>query len=324
MIGPEPVNWAIAAMLLVVAGLTARDRGNPRRHTSAAFWGLAGAGFVYASWVTAGAAPAWPLGLVVLTVVVLGSSARTLRPGTVTSTGDAAREESATRLGHRLFLPALCVPVITLVVTLAGPAVTVGGRPLVAEGSASLLGLALGAVVATVVGYLLLGAHPIGAPFQEGRRLLDLMGSMALLPLVLAVVGVLFTRAGLGDAVGQVLQAVLPDGRLVAVAAYCLTMALLTLLVGNAFAAFPIVTAALGWPLLVEIHQADPAVVFSIGMLAGFCGTLVSPMAANFTLVPAALLEMRDRYGVIRTHAPTAAIMLVANVVIMYIFAFQR
>ena len=37
----------------------------------------------------------------------------------------------------------------------------------------------------------------------------------------------------------------------------------------------------------------------AIGMLAGFCGTLMTPMAANFNIVPAALLELKDQ---IRRH----------------------
>ena len=46
----------------------------------------------------------------------------------------------------------------------------------------------------------------------------------------------------------------------------------------------------------------NPAIVCAIGMLSGFCGTLMTPMAANFNIVPAALLELPDRNGVIRAQ----------------------
>ena len=59
-------------------------------------------------------------------------------------------------------------------------------------------------------------------------------------------------------------------------------------------------------------------------MLSGFCGTLVTPMAANFNVVPAALLELPDRNGVIRVQAPTALIFLLGNIVLMYLLAFPR
>ena len=61
-----------------------------------------------------------------------------------------------------------------------------------------------------------------------------------------------------------------------------------------------------GEPVVVLSHAAwmrhfggDPAVIGAVGMLAGFCGTLMTPMAANFNIVPAALLELKDRNGVI-------------------------
>ena len=74
--------------------------------------------------------------------------------------------------------------------------------------------------------------------------------------------------------------------------AYGLGMVLFTVIMGNAFAAFPVMTAGIGLPLLIQQHGADPAILGSIGMLTGYCGTLMTPMAANFNLVPAALLEL--------------------------------
>ena len=42
-------------------------------------------------------------------------------------------------------------------------------------------------------------------------------------------------------------------------------------------------------------------------MLSGYCGTLMTPMAAELHLVPAALLELKDPDGVIRVQAPPGA-----------------
>jgi uncharacterized membrane protein len=92
---------------------------------------------------------------------------------------------------------------------------------------------------------------------------------------------------------------------------------------GNAFAAFPVMTAGIGLPLLVVRHGADPAALGAIGMLTGYCGTLLTPMAANFNIVPAVLLELRDDYGVIRAQWPTALALIVANIVLMGVFVFR-
>ena len=99
-------------------------------------------------------------------------------------------------------------------------------------------------------------------------------------------------------------------------------MALFTMVMGNAFAAFPVMAAAIGIPLLVRHYGGDPAVVAAIGMLSGFCGTLMTPMAANFNLVPAALLDLKDQYGVIRAQVATALPLLFVNLALIYWLAF--
>jgi uncharacterized membrane protein len=76
-------------------------------------------------------------------------------------------------------------------------------------------------------------------------------------------------------------------------------------------------------PLLIGRYGGDPAVVGAVGMLAGFCGTLMTPMAANFNIVPAALLELKNQYGVIKAQIPTAIPLLIANVLILYFAGFH-
>jgi uncharacterized membrane protein len=58
-------------------------------------------------------------------------------------------------------------------------------------------------------------------------------------------------------------------------------------------------------------------------MLAGYCGTLMTPMAANFNIVPAALLELKNEYGVVRVQIATAIPLLIANIVILYVAGFR-
>ena len=112
------------------------------------------------------------------------------------------------------------------------------------------------------------------------------------------------------------------DSRFAAVAAYTVGMALFTIVMGNAFAAFPVMTAAIGLPLIVHKFGGDPAVMGAIGMLSGFCGTLLTPMAANFNIVPAVLLDLRDRHGVIRAQVATALPLLAVNILLILWLAF--
>jgi uncharacterized membrane protein len=322
----EWLYWAVALVFLAVAVLVVRDRENPRRLGSAAFWGLLGIAFGYGTVVEGESGPAWPLGIAVIVLAVLAGLGLPVRGGERTSTPEQ-RQSFAERFGFRLFVPALVIPAVAVVFGAVLVDVQVGGEPLLETGFATIIGLGVAAFVAVVVALLLLRPRedpptPVTA-LHEGRRLLEHIGWAAVLPQMLATLGLLFTASGVGTAVGRLTNNVLPKGSLVAaVVLYCVGMALFTVIMGNAFAAFPVMTAAVGWPLLVQQFQGNPPTVFAVGMLAGFCGTLCTPMAANFNLVPAALLEMRDTYGPIKAQIPTALPLLLANIVIMYVFAF--
>jgi uncharacterized membrane protein len=99
--------------------------------------------------------------------------------------------------------------------------------------------------------------------------------------------------------------------------AYCGGMVVFTAMMGNAFAAFPIMTLGVGLPFIVQAHGGNPAIMGALGMLSGYCGTLVTPMAANFNVVPVRLLELRSDWAVIRAQAPFAAAIWIFNVVVM-------
>jgi uncharacterized membrane protein len=207
------------------------------------------------------------------------------------------------------------------------PQLQTGPSPLLDPASKTLpalLSLALGVGLALAVALPWLKASPL-APVQETRRLLDSVGWAAILPQMLAALGAVFALSGVGDAVSRLAESVIPvNDPLAVVIAYTCGMALLTMVMGNAFAAFPVMTAGIGVPLIVRKFGGDPAVLGAVGMLSGFCGTLCTPMAANFNLVPPALLQLKDRYAVIKAQLPTAALLLAANTVLMYLLVFHH
>ena len=108
-----------------------------------------------------------------------------------------------------------------------------------------------------------------------------------------------------------------------AVAAYCVGMALFTMCMGNAFAAFAVITGGIGLPLVVQQHHGNPAIMAAIGMLSGYCGTLMTPMAANFNMVPAILLDLTDRNAVIKAQVPIGLAVLAANIVLMWALVYR-
>ena len=320
MITLDQVYLLVGLMFLAFAILTLRDASHPTRIRSALFWGLLAGSMLFGSYLGG-----LGNGLLVVALVALGGLSKlgVGKPGTTTPD---QRRESASRRGNALFLPALIVPVVAVGGTLAAKH-TGWGEALFSSTQTTLIALALGCLIALGAAMAWL-RQPATAPLHEGRRLIDSIGWAVLLPQMLAALGAIFLASNVGGVVGEVVtQAVPMSSSLVAVVAYCLGMALFTVIMGNAFAAFPVMTAAIGLPFVVGQFGGDPAIVCAIGMLAGFCGTLLTPMAANFNVVPANLLELPDRNaalnGVIRAQAPTALILLGVNIALMYFLAFR-
>jgi uncharacterized membrane protein len=317
MIGAEWIYWLCGGFFFFTGVEIALDKKHHKRWTNAAFWCLLGA-----SLCAGNAIPSWALGIAVIAMALIAGFGLTGR-GDVRTTTDAERTESAARKGNWLFVPALTIPLVTVFVSVVVGHITIDNKPLLAQGSQTLIGLGVATIAALVVGWIVLRPRNPAVAFTEGRRLLESIGWAALLTQMLATLGLLFTQAGVGTQVGIVAQHLVPEhSRVLAVIVYAVGMAAFTMIMGNAFAAFPIMTAAIGWPLLVGQMGAHPAPLFAIAMVSGFCGTLCTPMAANFNLVPPALLEMRDKYGQIKVQIPTAIPLLAVNIVFLAIFPF--
>jgi uncharacterized membrane protein len=305
------------AMFAAFALLSAVDRSNPKRLGNAAFWGLMALSLLGGDLIGD-----FGNGLLVLGLAGLagfGFIGRSLPP----TTSEEQREGWSAKLGNRLFLPALIIPATALVGTLIYNYTPVGGLSWIEDKRETYVFLGLGVLLAIATIFAWLRPHAI-APLQEGRRLIDAIGWAAVLPQMLAALGVLFAAAGVGMIIGEITQSVIPKGSVfLTVLVFAFGMALFTMIMGNAFAAFPVMAAAIGVPLLIQAYGGDPAVIGAVGMLAGFCGTLMTPMAANFNLVPAALLELKDQYGVVKAQIPTALPLLAANILILYFAAFR-
>ena len=316
MITGQHVLYLVGAMLAAFALLSAFDRTNPKRLGNAAFWGLFALSLIAGSWLGDLAN-----GCIVLALAALAGLKLIGRGASPTTEGE--REARGERFGNALFLPILIVLVIAVTGTLVYLYTPLYETRLFEKNRETFILLCAGVLVALAAIFAWLKPPPL-APLQEGRRLIDAVGWAAVLPMMLAALGVVLADAGVGRTIGALMLTVIPEGTVLpAVIAFGLGMALFTILTGNAFAAFPVMATAIGVPLLIQAYGGDPAVIGAIGMLAGFCGTLMTPMAANFNLVPAALLELKDQNGVIKAQIGTALPLLAINIALIYFLAWR-
>lgn len=317
MITFEFVNVLMGLMMAGVAIVNLRDRVSPRHNNNAAFWGLYAITFLAGSYLSD-----FVNGLVVIAMVLVMVIGKLGGPPPEAATR-TQREASATRWGNRLFIPALTIPAVTLLGAVAFKRLSVNGTPLVDPKQVTVISLGLATVVALIVGMVML-RPPLRTPVVEARRLLDAVSWAAVLPQMLAALGAMFALAGVGPIVAEIIERWIPlHTGLSVVATYTVGMALFTIIMGNAFAAFPVMTAGIGLPLIVHQFGGSVIVMAAVGMVSGFCGTLMTPMAANFNIVPAALLELPNENAVIKVQIPTGILLLAANTAIMYFFVFR-
>jgi uncharacterized membrane protein len=303
--------WLVGIVLLSVGAMILVDKTHPRRLSAGGFWIVYAALFLIGDWL-----PLKVVGVLVIAMALIAGFGG-VTAGKPKMLSERTRRASASRLRNKLFIPALMIPAVTVAVTLSSSHLVFGGIPLVDQKNATLIGFGAGCVIALAIACAIT-RDTAGQSMREARRLVDALSWAAVLPQMLGMLGLVFSDAGVGKAVAHVTTAYINlDYRLVAVAVYCIGMALFTMVMGNGFAAFPVMTGGVGVPILVNVFHGNPAPMVAIGMFCGYCGTLMTPMAANFNIVPAALLELPDKNAVIKVQIPTALMLLIANIFLL-------
>lgn len=317
IISLEYIYYISGVFMAIIALLALKDNSNPKRFMTAAFWGLFAISFIFGKII-----PPMYMGILVIFMALIAGFGG-VRLGSYREASAEKRRASAKKLGSSLFVPALLIPVVTVIGTLGLTDVKVGGLVLLEKANITLVSLGVACIIALIVALVLTKESGLQS-IKESRRLVDAIGWAAVLPQMLATLGALFAVAGVGQAVSNLVSAAIPvDNRFFVVVAYTVGMALFTMVMGNAFAAFPVMTAGIGLPLIIQMHGGNPAIMAAIGMFSGYCGTLMTPMAANYNIVPAALLDLPDKNAVIKAQVPTALLLLTVNVFLMYFLVFN-
>jgi uncharacterized membrane protein len=320
LISIENIYLMIGFVVMFLVIKTLQDKGHPKKYSTALFWFLFGNVFLFGDLsvhlLGKSITYQW-VGVSVIIIALLAGFGQ-VSMGSYHQPSEQQLHASAKQLGNKLFIPAVLIPVVTVVCTLLLGELSIANVYMFDQKHVTLASLTLACGVALVVAWKFTSGSPIQA-LSESRRLVDSIGWAAILPQMLAMLGGVFLVANTGTAVQDLVKLFIsPDNRFMLVVLYCVGMALFTMIMGNAFAAFPVMTAGVALPFLIEGHGASAAPLVAIGMYSGYCGTLMTPMAANFNIVPAALLDLRDKYQVIKVQIPTAIALLIINIFLMY------
>ena len=281
---------------------TLKDKNHKTRIGTALFWGIVSAIFIFGKLL-----PPAVVGTLIIVIAIL-SALKQINIGTLKQLDTTFAQLKADKLGLKIFIPSLAIAFVAMAIaqfTKLSGTVAIG----------------IAAVVALLLTFAFTKAKPIEY-IEDSNRMFQSVGVFAILPQLLASLGALFTAAGVGDVISNIISGVIPDGnRLAGVIAYCVGMALFTAIMGNGFAAFSVITVGIGVPF-VFAQGGDPIVCSALALTAGFCGTLLTPMAANFNMLPAVLLEMKDKNLVIKAQAPFAIALLTIHIFLMYFLGF--
>ena len=292
-------------LMIVIAYKSFTTINNNKKYGTSLFWILISLPFIFGRLIPAN----------IIGIILILSSLLTLSKQVVFAKYEEPDEnfgnEQADKLKNKIFIPSLILAFAAVVVAMS----------LSNFDNSSQFAIGVGSIIALISALIITKAKS-ATSVQDGSRLLQQMGPASMLPQLLVALGALFTQAGVGEVISTMISGVVPaDSRLFGVIAYVLGMVIFTMIMGNAFAAFSVITAGIGIPFVLS-QGGNPAIIGALALTAGYCGTLLTPMAANFNIVPAALLECKNDYIVIKYQAPVALVLIIAHILVMYFLGF--
>ena len=296
------VIYIIIGLLCINCGVkNLKDKENSEPVGTFIFWAVLGVVIALGRWL-----PALVSGILVV-VMCLPAIFKKVKKGAVNAATKAETEAAYEKIGMKIFAPTLSIGVLAVICAITGMGI----------GLSALNGVAIGVLVSIILLMIMNKENKPSTFLNDSERMLSTVGPLSMLPMLLACLGTVFTKAGVGDVISNLVSHIIPEGNVNAgIVVYAIGMMLFTMIMGNAYAAITVMTVGIGYPFVLA-HGANPVVIGMLALTCGFCGTLCTPMAANFNTVPVALLDMKKPMGVIKNQVPVAIIMLVVQIVMM-------
>lgn len=296
------IVYIVMGLIAINTGIkNGRDKENPSPIGTAVFWCVLGVVIAFGRWI-----PPIVDGVLIF-IMTIPAIFKRVKIGKVNKPSEEYTKKASDKIGMKIFIPALSMGIFAIIFA-------------VATELGALVGIGLGIVVAIIILMIYSKDNKPSTFLSDSERLLSTVGPLSMLPMLLASLGAIFTAAGVGEVISGMVGKVIPKGNVtVGIIVFAIGMALFTIIMGNAFAAITVMTVGIGAPFVLA-YGADPVLIGSLALTCGYCGTLCTPMAANFNIVPVAMLDMKDRFGVIKNQIVLAVIFLIFQICYMIIF----
>lgn len=173
------VYYLIGFVVMLLVVMTLRDRANPKRFTTALFWFLFGGIFLFGDLMVQelGRSLAYRIIGGAVIVIALLAGFGLVGKGQYKMASEPERIASSNRLKNWLFLPALMIPVVTVIGTLFLKGVSIGGVYLLDQKQLTLAALCVACVAAILTGWWLTKGTPLHA-VRQSRRLVDYLSKL--------------------------------------------------------------------------------------------------------------------------------------------------
>ena len=275
------------------------DKTNKNRIGTSIFWILLGIVLGFGRWI-----PSVINGALII-IITIPAIFKRVSVGEIKKIPEEKIKALGDSIGLKLFIPALSMGIFAIIFAFTD--------------LGALVGIGVGVIVAIIFLMLFCKDNTPKIILDNASESLGLIGPLSLMPILLASLGAIFTKAGVGDVISGLVGNVIPQGNVtIGIIVFALGMVIFTMIMGNAFAAITVMMVGIAGPFVLQ-YGANPVIVGMIGLTAGYCGTLLTPMAANFNILPVAMLDMKDRFGVIKNQILPAFILLIVQIIYMIV-----
>lgn len=293
----EALFMLMGLMCFYVASKHLKNWQHPTSRESFLFWGILGTVLAFGRFI-----PSEVVGILILLMTIPAIRKRVVPVKQLKKDKVAVPFKNQ---GPKIFIPALTIGVVAILCSFFTTL-------------SSLVGIGIGVFLSMLILHAYSKKNTLRVFLEDGATMLENVGPLSILPMLLASLGVIYTQAGVGDVIASGIQTIVPKGNLfVGIVILAVGMALFTIIMGNSFASITVMLVGVGYPFLLS-YGVDP-VIGMVALSCGSCGTLMTPMAANFNIVPVTILEMKDKYGVIKNQLVVALILLIAQIAYMYL-----